>query len=183
MNHLGTKTLETSRLILRKFQLDDALKLYTNLYSDSKVNRFLSWNVHRNVQETSDFIKEWINNYKEDVYNWVIIDKTSNEPIGSLEVVGIQAKHMICEVGYQLGSCVWSKGYGTEILKTVCDFLLNEVGFFMIEAKVRAENIGSIRVCEKAGMKLDAILPKRRVDKFDGHRDDLYIYSLNREDF
>lgn len=51
----------------------------------------------------------------------------------------------------------------------------------MVEAKVRSENLDSIRVCEKVGMRLDGVLPLRRVDKILGHRDDLHVYSMVRE--
>ena len=34
MNHLGTKTIETKRLILRKFTTDDEMDMYKNWASD-----------------------------------------------------------------------------------------------------------------------------------------------------
>lgn len=44
MRDLGTVTLETERLILRKFTPSDAEGMYTGWASDEKVTRYLSWN-------------------------------------------------------------------------------------------------------------------------------------------
>lgn len=42
MNHIGTKTLETERLILRKFKDEDASDLFNNWASDSNVTKYLT---------------------------------------------------------------------------------------------------------------------------------------------
>lgn len=41
MNNLGTKELETERLILRKFTLDDAKDMFNNYESDSDASKYL----------------------------------------------------------------------------------------------------------------------------------------------
>ena len=40
---LGTKRLETARLILRRFTLEDAQKMYENWAGDPEVTKFLTW--------------------------------------------------------------------------------------------------------------------------------------------
>ncbi len=42
MNHLGTQKIQTERLILRKFQLQDAKYVFENLAGDSDVTEYLS---------------------------------------------------------------------------------------------------------------------------------------------
>ena len=49
MNHIGTKTIKTSRLILRRFALEDASSMYHNWASDDQVTKFLAWPTHPNV--------------------------------------------------------------------------------------------------------------------------------------
>lgn len=39
MKHLGTKTIETRRLVLRKFTLSDAEPMYRNWASDPEVTK------------------------------------------------------------------------------------------------------------------------------------------------
>lgn len=52
MEHLGTINLETNRLILRKFKIEDAEDMYNNWASDNEVTKYLSWKTHLNIEET-----------------------------------------------------------------------------------------------------------------------------------
>ena len=45
MKHVGTKTIETARLILRRLELTDAEMMFRNWTSDDKVTRFLRMKV------------------------------------------------------------------------------------------------------------------------------------------
>lgn len=72
MKHLGTINLETERLILRKFKIEDAENMYNNWAGDSEVTKYLSWQTHPNIEKSKEIIKSWTNNYsKNDFYNWV----------------------------------------------------------------------------------------------------------------
>ena len=42
MKNLGTKRLETDRLVLRRFVIEDAMDMYQNWASDPEVTRFLT---------------------------------------------------------------------------------------------------------------------------------------------
>lgn len=50
MNHLGTKRLETDRLVLRRFVPEDAADMYRNWASDPEVTKFLTWPPHSSVE-------------------------------------------------------------------------------------------------------------------------------------
>ena len=43
MKHIGTKTYETERLILRPFTEDDAEAVFHNWASDDEVTKYLTW--------------------------------------------------------------------------------------------------------------------------------------------
>lgn len=43
MKHAGTKTIETGRLVLRPFRIEDAQPMYENWASDPEVTKFLMW--------------------------------------------------------------------------------------------------------------------------------------------
>ena len=60
MNHLGTINLETDRLILRKFKIEDAEDMYNNWASNSEVTKYLSWETHLNIEKTKEILKSWI---------------------------------------------------------------------------------------------------------------------------
>ena len=50
--HKGTKTIETDRLILRQFTMEDAEPMFRNWASDDEVTRHLTWPTHESVEIT-----------------------------------------------------------------------------------------------------------------------------------
>lgn len=50
MNHLGTKTLESDILLLRRFTIDDAGAMYENWAGDPEVTKYLTWPTHTSVE-------------------------------------------------------------------------------------------------------------------------------------
>ena len=82
----NTKTLETSRLILRKFNENDYIKMFDNWANDEKVTKYVSFNPHKNYNETKQIINEWINEYSNGSYNWVVELKDNHEIIGNISV-------------------------------------------------------------------------------------------------
>ena len=49
MKHKGTKYIETERLILRPFTMEDTSAMYKNWASDEDVTKFLMWPAHKDV--------------------------------------------------------------------------------------------------------------------------------------
>ena len=179
----GTKILETDRLILRKYELNDAIGMYNNWATDLLTNRYLSWDNHPNLDFTREIVKSWIEKYdNEDEYNWVVELKDTNELIGSISVVHYDKKNSIAEIGYCYGSKFWGKGYASEALRKVIEYLLLEEEIYIVEAKHISGNPASGKVMQKAGMKLDAILRDRRINKYTKERNDLIVYSKKKDE-
>lgn len=79
MNHKGTVKLETERLLLRRFIIDDAEAIFRNYYSDPDAVRFSRWEPHKNVDTTNELVSKFITDYESpDSYNWVIVLKKSD---------------------------------------------------------------------------------------------------------
>ena len=178
----NTKTLETERLILRKFKIEDAKDMYNNWASDEETCKFLDWDVHKDVEETKRIIKMWLDEYENGSYNWVVELKETNEIIGSISVVKSNKRHLIAEIGYCYGSKYWGYGYATEALKCVLKYLLNECNFYLVEAMHISGNPASGKVMEKALMHKDAVLRDRRINKYTKERNDLIIYSIKKDE-
>ena len=60
MTHKGTKTIETDRLILRKFIEGDAKAAFYNWTSDDKVTEFLRWPTHTDIAITESCLKKLV---------------------------------------------------------------------------------------------------------------------------
>lgn len=176
MIETGTRIIKTERLILRKFTLADAEEVYHNWTSDEKVTPYVSWSTHKNVEETREVIQNWINKYENGSYNWVVELEQTGELIGSISVIHISRKHNNCEIGYCYGSKYWNQGYATEALKAVVDYMLNECGMHVVEARYHSLNPASGRVMEKAGMVKEAVLKERRYDAVMDTYDDMICY-------
>ena len=161
MKHLGTKTIETERLILRKFTTDDAMDMYKNWASDDMVTKFLTWPTHKDVEASKAVINLWIKESEsENNYQWGIELKDTKEVIGSIGVVNIALDIEAVEIGYCIGKNYWRQGIMSESFKALIDFFFQEVQVNRIEAKHDTNNPGSGKVMSKCGLKFEGIKRK-----------------------
>jgi len=159
MKNKGTRTIETKRLILRKFRIEDAEHMFKNWASDPEVSRFLTWPPHPDVQLTRALLADWIGKYEDlGYYNWVIELKEIGEPVGNISVVHLKENIEAAEIGYCLGQAWWGRGIMPEALKAVTEYLFDEVGLNRVAAYHDSNNPKSGRVMQKAGMKLEGVL-------------------------
>ena len=154
LNHKGTKTIETHRLILRRFTMDDAPAMFRNWAGDDAVTRHLTWPTHASAAVTELVLADWTAGYARDnFYQWAIVLKENGpEPIGSISAVRINEKIGGAVMGYCMSRDQWGKGIMTEALTALIDFFFSEVGVNRIEADHDPNNPASGRVMEKSGM-------------------------------
>ena len=70
----GTVTLETARLVLRRFTMKDAEASFNNWMSDKNVTRFLTWQPYETIGYARGTIARWIYAYNnENFYQWAIV--------------------------------------------------------------------------------------------------------------
>ena len=160
LTHKGTQIIETERLILRPFTMDDAPAMYRNWASDDEVTKHMTWPTHESVEVSRLVLADWTSHYPEhDFYQWAIVLKENGpEPIGSITVVGINKKVNGCTIGYCMSRAHWSKGIMTEALTALIGFLFDQVGFNRIEADHDPNNPASGRVMEKSGMRYEGTM-------------------------
>ena len=160
LNHKGTVTIETDRLILRRFAMEDAEAMFRRWASDDEVTKHLTWPTHSSLEISKMVLTDWTSHYPEpDFYNWAIVLKENGpEPIGNISVVGIDNKVDAATMGYCMSRAHWRKGIMAEALTAVIAFLFDEVGFNRVEADHDPNNPASGRVMEKSGMLHEGIL-------------------------
>lgn len=160
MDNCGTQLLETSRLLLRRFTLDDAEAMYENWASDPEVTKYLMWPAHKSSLISLDVLKEWVSSYEQqNTYQWAIIIKNeSPEPIGTIGVVHQNDAIAMAHIGYCIGRKWWHQGITSEALKAVMDFLFDTVGINRIESRHDPRNPNSGRVMKKCGMRYEGIM-------------------------
>lgn len=184
MKLLGTKELETERLILRKIKIKDADEAYNNWCSHDEVSRYVPWDTHTSVEVTKTLYASWIKDYEDpSTFRWIVELKDTHELIGTIDV---SSKEYIqfgtVEIGYCYGPKYWGYGYATEALKKVMEYLFIECEAETIHAKHMSNNPGSGKVMAKSGLIYEGIQRSRLCDKL-GIRNDIVSYSLTRSEY
>ena len=160
LNHKGTVTIETDRLILRRFAMEDAEAMFRRWASDDEVTKHLTWPTHSSLEISKMVLTDWTSHYPEpDFYNWAIVLKENGpKPIGNISTAHVKESTLCATMGYCMSRAHWGKGVMTEALTAVIDFFFDEVGFNRIDADHAVDNPASGRVMEKSGMRHEGIL-------------------------
>ncbi|MDR0883427.1 MAG: GNAT family N-acetyltransferase [Oscillospiraceae bacterium] len=182
MTHKGTVALETERLILRRFTLEDANAAHKNWFSDPDVAMYMRWDAHTDISQTQEFIRLFVGSYeKPDFYRWAITLKQDGQAIGAIGFQIDSEYDGVADVSYTLCKAFWHQGIVSEALKEVLRFALLEVGVNRVEAFHAVSNPASGRVMQKAGM----ILEGHARQKYRSHRglEDSDLYAILAEDY
>jgi [ribosomal protein S5]-alanine N-acetyltransferase len=157
--------LQTSRLILRQLNEDDLNNLVT-LDSDPEVMRFINGGIAISRKAIAENFLPYVMSYdnQDELGFWAIIDKSSQEFIGwiflrpesdfkLLQQLNFADSEAI-ELGYRIRKLSWNKGYTTEASQALVKKSFTESNIRKITAWALTENKASLRVMEKAGLKL-----------------------------
>jgi len=170
------ETLFTDRLILRKFTKEDAPDVL-EWGSNEETLRYLSWQGVTNIDEAKASIFD--HNLSRPGIFAIELKETGN-CIGSLDLK-VEPDHDKLVFGYALKPAHWGKGYMTEALAAVLRLCFEKLEANRVEAIHFAGNIGSGKVMEKCGMKLEGIA-KQEV-KIKGIYHDVCHYGITKEDW
>ena len=182
MKNCGTQRIETDRLILRRYVIEDADAVYKNWASDSEVTKFLTWQPHSSVEVSRGIIENWLKEYSDEkYYQWAIVLKDNgNEPIGDISVVHMKEDISMVHIGYCLGRAWWRRGIMSEALKAVTDFMFDTVEVNRVESRHDPMNPNSGKVMQKCGMKYEGTL--RSADRNNQGICDACYYALLRSE-
>jgi len=148
---MKTPVIETERLILRPLTVVDAKAVFEGWASDQEVARFMRWNLHKNIEET----KEWLVSEEaaamgEDIYNWGFILKDNQRLIGSGGLI-YSEPHQMYEIGYALARDCWGQGLTTEAAKRIVEYARDELKIKRLFAAHAIDNIASGKIIIKLG--------------------------------
>lgn len=153
MKHLGTIEIETERLILRRFTVEDAPKMFANWASDPEMTKYMTWQPYEEVGAVADYLRGLVSDYDKDTsYHWCMTLKENDEPIGAISAVHVDELVQSVEIGYGIGRCFRHRGYTSEAMQAVMDFFFGQVGVNRVEARHDARNPHSGAVMKKCGM-------------------------------
>lgn len=182
MEHLGSRRLETDRLILRAFTPEDAGPMFRNWASDPEVAKFLTWPAHESEEVTGKVVASWVEKNDDSAYyQWAIVWKETMEPIGSISAVSWNQDICEVEIGYCIGRPWWHRGVMTECLSEAVRFFFREVGVNRILARHDVNNPHSGMVMKKCGLRHEGTM--RQAGRNNQGICDLCVYGILRSDY
>lgn len=171
--------LETERLYLKKCDIKYASEFY-ELAKNPNVTKFVTWECHKNIDVTKEYIDTLIKEDTSKSITWAIISKHDNCFIGLIGLI-FETDHKTAVAGYWIGEPYWKKGYMTESFKTVIDYGFANKDINRLEAVHLIDNIPSGMVMTKCGLQYEGTLKQYLYCKDTQH--DCKIYSITRDEW
>ncbi|MEO8716151.1 MAG: GNAT family protein [Acetobacteraceae bacterium] len=177
----GFPVLETERLVLRRLGPAD-LADATTFFGDPAVGRQTTW--HALVRRHGvDGLLAHVERRRAagEMAVWSIMPKGGGHLIGFCGLVEISPEDRRAEIGYALARAEWGRGYAPEAARAVLGCAFDTLGFNRVEAYCVPENVTSIRVLEKIGMRREGVL--REYVAIGGQLRDRAVYALLRREW
>ncbi|MBQ1820824.1 MAG: GNAT family N-acetyltransferase [Clostridia bacterium] len=170
------KTIETERLVLRAWTMEDAPALF-DYAKNPLVGPSAGWNPHKSIEESEEYLRFAI----EQDETWAVTCKPDNRALGAvgLHATGVDTTR---ELGYVLHPDFWGKGIMTEAAKAVIRFGFTELKLDSIRVVHNVINHRSKHVIQKCGFRYDGTL-RRNTRRVDGSLSDDCTYSMTREEW
>lgn len=173
--------LETDRLRLRKVTEEDAGSVLKYL-SDSEVMRHIGLEPFTTIEEALEEISWYQSIFEKGTgIRWGITLKEQGEVIGSCGFLNRATQHYRAEIGTELSQDHWGQGIASEAFEAVIRYGFETLQLQRIEALIEPPNTSSQKLAEKHGFIREGLL--RNYEFTCGKFDDLYMYSLLKQDF
>lgn len=179
MGRTKMKTIETERLILRGWQLNDLDDFYE--YSKSpNVGPMAGWEPHRDKEVSKNILKSFIE--KDEV--WAITLKENGKAIGSigLHPEENKGKYHAKSIGFVLSEGYWNNGFMTEAVKRVMKYAFDEMNLDILTVFHFPHNLRSKNVILKCGFEYETKLTQTQ-KVYDGQVFDSVCYSMLKNDY
>lgn len=149
------KVLETERLELRHFTLDDA-DFILRLLNEPSFLYFIGDRGVRDLEQAKTYLRDRIlHSYDTFGFGIYMVELTgTQEPIGTCGLVKRDGLEDV-DIGFAFLPRYWSQGYATESARAVMRYGQEVLGLPRIVAIANADNARSFRVLEKIGLRFD----------------------------
>ncbi|QYE99543.1 GNAT family N-acetyltransferase [Paraclostridium sordellii] len=140
--------------IIRHINENDYEDIYS-IYGDAEVMKYDIGNLLKSLDESKNNIEtihrgilnKWF-------VRWAIIDKYTDEFIGTIAFHHFEFDKHKVQIGYNLKKSYWRRGIMSDVLKLTIDYLQSNSLLETIEASIDDENVASVKLVEKLGFKL-----------------------------
>jgi len=174
--------ISTERLVLRGIIISDAESIF-KYRSNPQIYKFQGWKPQK-LEDVKQFICEKvakIPNTPDTWYQLVILIKDTNELVGDIGIHFIDLDNLQVEIGFTLSLEYQCKGYATEAIVGVIDYLFSNFKKHRITASVDPRNTKSIALLERIQMRKEAHFKKSFW--FNNKWEDDIIYAILKEEW
>lgn len=174
----GTVELKTNRLLLRRYQSEDAAVLFRMIGSDPKMFEYPGWNPYQTCAMALETVESFIKSYGDPhFYGWGIINK--GKLIGTIGAYDYDADKSWIEIGMSIARASWGQGFATEAVTVMLRYLTEHENIKTVSAWCASDNIGSRKTMEKAGMKM--VCSDKGALEINGHTYDKLVFEYARQ--
>jgi [ribosomal protein S5]-alanine N-acetyltransferase len=173
--------LSTERLLLRNFDENDADALF-NYFSKVEMTQYYGMSSFKSREEAEKLVQAFQHSFaKKEGIRWAIVNKQTNELIGTCGFHNWSKAYKRAEVGYEISSKHWRKGYASEALIKIIQYAFEDLALERIGAVVMPENKASRLMLTNLGFSEEGLLRNYIVQ--DNKMRDTYMYSLLKQEF
>lgn len=172
------KTVETQRLILRPWRMEDLDDFY-EYAKDPDVGPWAGWKPHGSLEESREILCRWVQPDEKNLRIALELKETG-KTIGSIGIEEDghrQNMQKTRNLGYVLGKAYWGRGLMTEAVSAAIDYAFRELKLRMLSVNHYTINGRSKRVIEKSGFKYEGTL-RSATAIYNGEQRDLCCYSM-----
>jgi RimJ/RimL family protein N-acetyltransferase len=169
--HYMKPTLETERLLLREFTLDDTAFIIELLNSPGWIKYIGDRNVKTEKQALAYLHNGPLKSYGQHGFGLSMVEKSDDHtPIG---MCGIIKRDTLDnpDIGFAFLPAYNGKGYALEMAKATLAYAKQKLRLPVISAITQADNSRSIRLLEKIGLKFSQTII------FPGSEEELLLYN------
>lgn len=150
--------LETERLVLRRLTLNDA-PFIVELLNEPSFLRFIGDRAVKTEQDARQYLlKGPIASYERFGFGlYLVFLKDTGDPIG---ICGLLRRDTLpdVDVGFAFLPAYWRQGYASESAAAVLTHGRETIGLKRIVAITSPDNLGSIKVLEKIGLRFEGLI-------------------------
>jgi len=179
---INSMDIESARIKLVEISWNDLMDIH-RLHSFPEVDEFNTLGIPKSIEDTKEIIRPLIDAQIEEPrksYTWKIVLKESEAFIGLAGLKLSNDKFKLGEIYYKLLPSHWGKGFATEVARALIKSGFENFHLHKIEAGVATENLRSIKVLEKSGMRQEGL--RRKILPIRGKWIDNYHYAIVEDD-
>ena len=150
----GFRELVTERLRLRRSAEEDA-PVISAYRSDPDVHRFQGWE-RTDVDAVGAEIGEMVGRAPGGPGGWVqltVEERSSGALVGDVGLAAVEEEPGVIKVGYTIAPGSQGRGFATEAIRSLVAYAFDTLEAEVVRMHASADNVASIRVAEKAGMR------------------------------